>query len=85
MSRKHRQLVASVRDQYDGILAVQDGHCALCLSEPKSRRLHIDHDHKTMEVRGLLCYRCNRALPSWVTPAWLRAAADYLESHSPIV
>lgn len=83
MSR-HRAAVAAVRDRYDELLAAQDGHCAICPARPKSRRLHIDHDHRTLAVRGLLCHRCNRALPSWVTPAWLRAAADYLErSASP--
>lgn len=39
----------------------------------------MDHDHRTMIVRGLLCVRCNRNLPDWMTPEWLRAAADYLE------
>lgn len=66
-------------EQYEVMLAGQDGHCAICPSTPKTRRLNVDHDHPTDTVRGLLCHRCNRALPTWVTPAWLRAAADYLE------
>lgn len=79
MVDRHRQLVRRITDdQYNAMLAAQNGHCALCPSTPKTRRLHIDHDHRTMAVRGLLCHRCNRALPSWVTPAWLVRAADYL-------
>jgi len=39
----------------------------------------MDHDHHGMYVRGLLCHRCNRALVSWMTSAWLRSAADYIE------
>lgn len=39
----------------------------------------MDHDHKRMIVRGLLCVRCNRGLPSWKTSEWLRAAADYID------
>jgi hypothetical protein len=66
-------------DEYARLLAAQDGHCALCPNRPKSRRLHVDHDHATRQVRGLLCHRCNRALPTWVTRAWLEAAADYIE------
>lgn len=55
--------------------------CALCGAEPKpGRRLHRDHDHAAGgSPRALLCFRCNTALPSRVSPQWLRAAADYLE------
>ena len=77
-AKKHIQFVRSFAG-YEELLAEQDGHCALCPQEPKTRKLDIDHDHKTMQVRGLLCHRCNRALPDWVTPEWLRRAADYLE------
>jgi hypothetical protein len=54
--------------------------CAICLrvSSP-NRRLDRDHDHKTGRPRGLLCPRCNRQLANWITPEWLRAAAEYLE------
>ena len=55
--------------------------CGICGAEPSgSRKLDRDHDHADGgRPRGLLCHRCNRQLPSWVTPEWLRAAADYLE------
>lgn len=43
-----------------------------------SRRLNRDHDHKTGKPRGLLCTRCNRALPAWMTIEWLWAARAYL-------
>ena len=67
--------------QYDLLLANQDGHCALCPSEPKTRRLHVDHDHRTGKVRGLLCHRCNRTLATWVTPEWLMRASVYLRDQ----
>lgn len=69
--------------QYDEMLEAQHGVCALCFRPPKSRRLHVDHDHKPpYRVRGLLCFRCNRALPDYLDAEWLRRAADYLErSH----
>ena len=41
----------------------------------------IDHCHATGKIRGVLCRRCNIALHEDVTPAILRAMADYLEKH----
>jgi hypothetical protein len=76
----HRALVARNRDRYDDVLAKQGGVCAICQKPPKpgGRRLHMDHDHKTLQLRGLLCFRCNRALPDYVTVEWLERAAAYL-------
>lgn len=48
--------------QYDAMLKAQGGTCAICKKPPKKRRLHVDHDHKTKRIRGLLCWHCNRAL-----------------------
>ena len=54
--------------------------CGVCGRPPgPKRRLDRDHDHRTGEPRGLLCHRCNRALPDWMDADWLRAAAAYLE------
>lgn len=64
--------------EYERLLAAQGGHCAICPNTPKTRRLNVDHDHATGKVRGLLCHRCNRALPTWVTVEWLVNAASYL-------
>jgi hypothetical protein len=81
-STVHRAIVARYRTRYDALLAIQGGVCALCGNPPKEggRRLNIDHDHKTLELRGLCCFRCNRALPEHVDAAWLRRAAEYLEN-----
>src|SRR5437867_13162633 len=64
--------------EYDALLAAQGGGCAICDRPPKTRRLDVDHDHRTGKVRGLLCHRCNRGLPSWVTADWLLRASGYL-------
>ena len=51
---------------YDYMYELQDGKCAICESEesktPKNGRFCVDHDHKTGEVRGLLCSSCNRGI-----------------------
>jgi hypothetical protein len=65
-------------EEYLDTLAAQDGHCALCPSRPRTRSLHVDHDHRTGKIRGLLCYRCNRALPHYLDAAWLERAAGYV-------
>ena len=72
-----RGLGVSTED-YERMLAAQGGGCAICGALPKTRRLHVDHDHKTGEIRGLLCYRCNKALMPWVGPWWLDQAWMYL-------
>jgi hypothetical protein len=77
--RKPRAAQLGVTDaEYERLLAAQGGGCAICDHPPRTRRLHVDHDHKTGEVRGLLCHRCNRLLASWVTWEWLLIAASYL-------
>lgn len=45
--------------RYENILLAQDNGCAICGSKQK---LHMDHDHDTGEIRGVLCGSCNRAI-----------------------
>ena len=54
-------------EDYAELLSQQGGVCAIC-AEPETvlrrsgepYRLAVDHDHRTMLVRGLLCRRCNQ-------------------------
>jgi hypothetical protein len=64
--------------QYDTMSAAQQGHCKTC--GRGDQRLHVDHDHATGVIRGLLCGNCNRMVGlAGDNPATLRAAANYLE------
>ncbi len=74
---KHRYGIDSV--DFAWRVLQQDGVCALC---KRRKPKHVDHDHKTGEVRGILCFNCNRAL-GYVRddPMALYALADYLEFH----
>ena len=51
-------------DEYNAILDRQGGTCALCPATActDGRNLHVDHDHETGAVRGLLCNHCNLLL-----------------------
>lgn len=47
---------------YEQLLARGDRGCWLCgakQADRSGRRLHVDHDHETGRVRGLLCASCN--------------------------
>lgn len=46
-------------EQYDSMLAAQNNVCAICKEPPGKQRLHVDHCHKTGQIRGLLCASCN--------------------------
>jgi hypothetical protein len=49
--------------QYQQIWYAQNGVCAVCRrATGRTRRLSVDHDHKTGLVRGLLCRPCNDVL-----------------------
>lgn len=56
--------VAEVEAELDRLMQVQNNSCAIC-KLPESnfkRKLSVDHDHKTGQVRGLLCDFCNLGL-----------------------
>lgn len=55
-------------EQYEEMFSRQNGVCAICGKPPSpKRRLHVDHNHRTGQVRGLLCRQCN---------VWLHVAED---------
>lgn len=49
---------------YQELVDMQGGDKCLICGEPpaEKKRLFIDHNHDTDEIRGLLCPRCNRLL-----------------------
>lgn len=76
-------------DEYDAMLAIQGGGCAVCGTDrPGGRgRFHVDHDHACCPgekscsacVRGLLCSGCNVGLGSFNDDVdRLTAAVAYL-------
>lgn len=48
--------------EYNQMLKEQEQKCGMCeklFDKNKPRSIHIDHDHATGQVRGILCDRCN--------------------------
>lgn len=71
-------------EDYDQLLLDQNNGCAVCGKSPEDngKRLAVDHNHTTGEVRGLLCNNCNTGLGQLGdNPATLRLALRYLEER----
>lgn len=67
-------------DDYLSLLGQQNNQCGICANELSPTATHVDHDHATGVVRGLLCFLCNTALGKFRdNPDVLRAAISYLE------
>jgi hypothetical protein len=76
-------------EQYEAMHEAQRGLCAICgKPETEIRRnnkvclLSVDHDHRTGEVRKLLCCKCNQAVGSFKdSPDLCERAAVYLRKY----
>jgi hypothetical protein len=92
-SRKYenriRRLYKLTLQQLHEMYEDQFGRCAICervgrvpgIKETSTRRLVVDHCHKTGAVRGLLCNSCNKALYMAEKRGWTRRAEKYLANH----
>lgn len=61
-----RQKFNLTLEQYEVLLAKQNGTCAICsVTHSHGRKLSVDHCHKTGKIRGLLCAQHNTALGSF--------------------
>lgn len=70
---------------YSALLAEQRNGCAICgrVEGWSGRRLSIDHDHLTGQVRGLLCSGCNAGIGHFMDNQDLLASAiAYLQRWS---
>jgi len=72
------------RGQHDARLVEQGNRCALFEvcghTEPGGRGMwHVDHDHKTGRMRGLLCHTCNTSRVGMNDLNSIQAVVRYLE------
>ncbi len=70
-------------EQYAEMFSAQGSGCAICGSTTSrgcKNSFHVDHDHKTGKVRGILCQTCNTGIGSLKDDTKiLRLAIQYLE------
>jgi Recombination endonuclease VII len=71
-------------EQYELLLKQQNYSCAIC-GRPETnfkRKLSVEHDHTTGEIKGLCCDHCNRIVLGKIRdPNIFRKAAEYLEKQ----
>lgn len=86
-SRSLKHYYGITIEDYDRMFEEQEGLCAICelpetrIIRNKVASLHVDHNHETGEVRGLLCSRCNVAIGMMKeNPSLFVKAAEYLNN-----
>ena len=68
-------------EKYNEMFKQQEGRCAICQRHQNelTRTLCVDHNHKTKEVRSLLCVTCNTDVS--VVENRLEEMTRYLNKH----
>lgn len=71
-------------EDYFEMLKDQGGVCGICETLPEDGKyFHIDHDHESGEIRGLLCKNCNHGLGNFRDDVnILKNAIEYLDKNS---
>ena len=65
------------------LIKKQGGNCLICTKKIDETSGHVDHNHKTGEIRGILCGTCNAGLGMFQDDIQLlQNAIDYLKGVS---
>lgn len=88
MSSSLKRKYGITKEDKERMLKNQGYKCAICGKEillfGSSHKLtaHVDHDHKTGKVRGLLCQGCNIGLGKFMDNTdYLLSAISYLKKN----
>ncbi len=80
-AKSRRQRYGITASQFALMKGRQEDACAICRT-PFASKLdtHLDHDHKTGAIRGILCNRCNHGIGVFKDdPERLSRAISYLK------
>jgi hypothetical protein len=75
-SRRYNYSLSS--EDYLILLGKQNNRCAIC-ENLFVKTPHVDHNHETGKVRGLLCHKCNVSLAVVENSDYIAKALKYLE------
>lgn len=78
-NRSFKRKYGLTLDDFDAMLIEQNYRCRICWERMFINTTHVDHDHATGAVRGLLCTNCNLGLGHFRDDRWrLQNAMAYL-------
>lgn len=72
-------------EDFNSLFQSQNSRCGICGSEQPTTKQgwHVDHNHTTGSVRGILCVHCNTMLGyARDNPTYLQSAIHYLEKFN---
>ena len=68
--------------EVERLIAEQGGICAICRVKPAA---HVDHNHQTGQVRGILCFGCNGGLGQFQdNTEWMGRAILYVQADGSV-
>lgn len=75
-----KRVYGITKEGFENLINKQGGRCAIC-QRPFDKTPHIDHDHETGRIRGLLCSNCNTGLGKFrEDPELMERGATYLRA-----
>ena len=86
LNKRYKERYGITYSEYKARLVSQNFKCLICgvdQKETKQKKLVVDHNHSTIEIRGLLCHNCNCGLGHFVDNVEvLQKAITYLQGKT---
>jgi hypothetical protein len=84
-NRNYKSKYGLTIEEVEDRIKARNNLCDICKKEPDNRykKLYVDHNHETNEVRGMLCHYCNFAIGLLKEdPHLLQEALQYLKKYT---